>query len=89
MIALSIKLPESLAEASRQLAGKLGISRSELIRRSLEHEITSVEAALERSAMAESFTAMGGNVAAVREAEALDNSFAEALPEDKDGWWNG
>ncbi len=89
MIALSIKLPESLAEASRRLAGKLGISRSELIRRSLEHEITSVEAALERSAMAEGFRAMSNNIAAGREAEALDDGFAEALPEDQDGWWNG
>ncbi len=89
MIALSIKLPESLAEASRRLAGKLGISRSELIRRSLEHEITSVEAALERSAMAEGFRAMSNIGAAIKEAEALDNSFTEALPEDRDGWWNG
>ncbi len=89
MIALSVKLPESLAEASRQLAGKLGISRSELIRRSLEHEISSVEAALERSAMAEGFRAMSKNTDVIKEAEALDNGFAEALPVDKDGWWNG
>ena len=89
MIALSIKLSESLAEASRQLAGKLGISRSELIRRALEHEITNVEAARERSAMAEGFRAMGENVVAVGDAEALDNGFSEVLPEDRDGWWNG
>ncbi len=78
-----------LAEASRQLARKLGISRSELIRRSLEHEITSVEAALEQSAMAEGFRTMSKKGAVIKEAEALDNGFAEALPEDKDGWWNG
>ena len=33
MIALSIKVPEHLAEQSRQVARKLGITRSELIRR--------------------------------------------------------
>ncbi len=55
----------------------------------LEHEITSVEAALERSAMAEGFRAMSNTGAAIKEAEALDNSFTEALPEDRDGWWNG
>jgi len=89
MIALSIQLPEHLAEASRRLARKLGISRSELIRRSLAHEIESVEAELERTAMAEGLRALGRNATAIEELETLDNGLVETLPEDKDAWWNG
>lgn len=89
MIALSIKLPESLAEASRRLAHRLGISRSELIRRSLAHEIESVEARLERSAMAEGLMAMGREADAITQLETLDNGLCETLPGDKDAWWNG
>lgn len=39
MIALSIKLPDALAEASRVTARKLGMTRSEFIRQALAHEI--------------------------------------------------
>ncbi len=86
MKALSIKLPEELAEQSRQVARRLGITRSELIRQALVHEIDQVQAGLERRAMAQSLHAMGG---AVDETEALDRALDETLPEEKDGWWNG
>ena len=86
MKALSIKLPEELAEQSRQVARRLGITRSELIRQALVHQIDQVQAGLERRAMAQSLHAMGG---AVDETEALDRALDETLPEEKDGWWNG
>jgi metal-responsive CopG/Arc/MetJ family transcriptional regulator len=86
MIALSIKLPEELAERSRRVARKLGITRSELIRQALIHEIDQVQAGLERRAMAQSLQALAE---AADEIEALDRAFDETLPEDKEGWWNG
>ena len=86
MIALSIKLPEDLAKQSRRVARKLGITRSELIRQALVHEIDQVEAGLERRAMAQSLRAIAG---ISREAEGLDRAFDEALPGEKEGWWNG
>ena len=89
MVALSIKLPEHLAESSRQIAQKLGITRSELIRRALVHEIQEVEAHLERKAMAEAFRIMAQRVHAARDSEALDHALDEPLPEETDGWWNG
>ena len=84
MIALSIKLPEDLAEHSRQVARKLGITRSELIRQALLHEIDQVEAGLERRAIARSLQAMAG---ASTQIEALDRAMDETLPEEKEGWW--
>jgi metal-responsive CopG/Arc/MetJ family transcriptional regulator len=86
MIALSIKLPEELAERSRRVARKLGITRSELIRQALIHEIDQVQAGLERRAMAQSLQALAETA---DEIEALDRAFDETLPEDKEGWWNG
>jgi metal-responsive CopG/Arc/MetJ family transcriptional regulator len=87
MIALSIKLPEDLAEQSRRVARKLGITRSELIRQALVHEIDQVQAGLERRAMARSLQAMAAG--ASRESEALDRAFDETLVEETEGWWNG
>ena len=58
VIALSIKLPEELAEKSRQVARRLGMTRSELIRQALIHEIEHAQAAMERRALAESLRAM-------------------------------
>ena len=87
MLALSIKLPEDLAERSREVARQLGITRSELIRQALVHEIDQVQAGLERSAMARSLEAMGRIQPC--ESEALDGSFDERLPEENEGWWNG
>ena len=70
MVALSIKLPKDLAEMSGQVARRLGITRSELIRQALVHEIEQVKARLERGAMAASLRAMTGTAAAIRENEA-------------------
>ncbi len=86
MKALSIKLPEDLEERSRQVARQLGITRSELIRRALVHEIDHVQAGLERRAMAQSLQAM---TVVSDETEVLDRALDEALPKEKEGWWNG
>jgi hypothetical protein len=62
--------------------------RPDLTRRVLSHEIESVEAALERRAMADGLKAIGGNKAVLRELEALDKGLDERLPVERDAWWN-
>jgi metal-responsive CopG/Arc/MetJ family transcriptional regulator len=87
MTPLSIKLPDKLASASQQTARKLGISRSELIRLSLEHEIERIEADLERREMAQSLTAMANSPVYMRDAEILDDALDEPLADEQDNWW--
>jgi Ribbon-helix-helix protein, copG family. len=87
MIALSIKLSDELASTSQEIARKLGISRSELIRQSLEHELAKIQADLERREMAQSFKAMSGSAAYLRQAESLDTALGEMPDEEQDGWW--
>ncbi len=89
MTALSIKLPDELAETSRRIAEQIGISRSEFIRRALMHEIESTKARLERQGMAESLRLMGQSRTGLAESETLDEAFGEPLYDDEDGWWNG
>jgi metal-responsive CopG/Arc/MetJ family transcriptional regulator len=89
MIALSIKLPTQLAEQSQVVAKKLGITRSELIRRALIHEIEEAEAGIERRSMAQCLVAMQADASEVDANEALDHAFDEPLPVEGDGWWRG
>lgn len=87
MTPLSIKLPDKLASASQETARRLGISRSELIRLSLEHEIERIEADLERREMAQSLTAMANSPTYIRDAAILDNALDEPLADEQDNWW--
>ena len=89
MTALSIKLPDELAESSRQIARRIGISRSELIRRALVHEIEAVQASLERQAMAQSLRLLAQRPEDLAAAEALDEALSEPLAGEGDEWWNG
>lgn len=87
MTPLSIKLPDKLASASQETARRLGISRSELIRLSLEHEIERIEADLEQREMAQSLTAMANSPMYLCDAATLDNALDEPLADEQDNWW--
>ena len=87
MTAISLNLPDDLAKHSKQLARKLGISRTELIRRALEHEISHVAAKIEREAMAQAFEAMKNDPGYLSASEALDREFNTTLPTEVDRWW--
>ncbi len=50
MTAISLKLPDDLAQESKSIADKIGISRTELIRQALRHELDKIEAQLEQLA---------------------------------------
>lgn len=89
MVALSIKLPEELADASKKVAEKLGVSRTELIRQALAHELASIKAEWEREAMVKSFAAMKNHTVYQAEAEQLDQGLSEKIPAEGDNWWMG
>jgi metal-responsive CopG/Arc/MetJ family transcriptional regulator len=58
MAAISLKLPSDLAQESKVVAEKIGITRAELIRQALRNELDKVEARIEREAMAEALKIM-------------------------------
>jgi len=89
MTAISLKLSDSLAAESKSVAQKIGISRTELIRQALRHELDEIKVELERTAIAETLTAMSENTNYIQESEALYGGIDEELPEESEGWWKG
>ena len=89
MTAISLKLPDELARKSTQAAEKLGISRTELIRAALEHELATISKRLERADMAKAIEAMREDPDYVRESDILDLGLMEDLPHEPGNWWQG
>ncbi len=89
MTAISLKLPDDLARESKLVADKIGISRTELIRQALRHELDEIEARLERAAMAEALQTMRDDPVYIRECEAVYEGLDEALPDEAENWWQG
>ena len=89
MTAISLKLPDELARQSTKAAKKMGISRTELIRVALEHELAAIGKRLERADMAKAFEAMREDPAYGRESAILDQGLIEALPNEPENWWLG
>jgi len=89
MTAISLKLPDDLARESKSIAESIGISRTELIRRALRHELDDVKSQLEREAMAHALEVMRDDPAYNQEREELDTGLDEVLPGEAEGWWRG
>ena len=89
MTAISLKLPDELVRKSTQAAEKIGISRTELIRVALEHELATISKRLERADMAKAFEAMRKDSEYERESGILDQGFMENLPDESENWWLG
>jgi metal-responsive CopG/Arc/MetJ family transcriptional regulator len=87
MMAISLKLPDELVEESTRQADRLGITRAELIRQAVRHELQRIQRQQEQLAMASSLRAMDEDAAYRAESDTLDAGLAEALPEEKEGWW--
>ncbi len=87
MIAISLKLPDALAKESQQLAERIGITRTELIRQALRHELGRIKRQQELEAMAASLRAMRDSAAYLKEAEMLDNGWSERLADEPEHWW--
>lgn len=89
MNAISLKLPDDLARESKSIADKIGISRTELIRQALRHELDEIEARLERAAMAEALRTMRDDSVYSQESEVLYEELTEPLPKEPENWWQG
>jgi metal-responsive CopG/Arc/MetJ family transcriptional regulator len=89
MTAISLKLPDELARQSTKAAEKMGISRTELIRVALEHELAAIGKRLERANMAKAFEAMRKDSEYEQESGILDQGFMENLPDESENWWLG
>ena len=89
MAAISLKLSDELAQQSKKAAEKIGISRTELIRVALEHELAVINKRLERGDMAKAFEAMREDSDYERESAILDQGLMDSLPNEPENWWQG
>ena len=89
MAAISLKLPDDLAEESKALAERLGITRTELIRQALRHEVREIKAEIERRAMAEALKTMREDPDYLQESAQLENGLGHPPPGEPDHWWQG
>ncbi len=87
MTTLSIILPDPLAKASQEAAGKLGISRTQFIRQAIAHELEHFQARLEQEAMVKSMSAMKKSKEYMKEAEKITKALNSDLPDDGEEWW--
>ena len=67
----------------------MGISRAELIRVALEHELADIGKRLERADMVKAVEAMRENPDYERESASLDQGLMEDLPNEPVNWWQG
>jgi len=89
MTAISLKLPDELARKSTKAAEKMGISRAELIRVALEHELADINKRLERADMAKAVEAMREDPDYERESASMDQGLTGDLPNELENWWQG
>jgi metal-responsive CopG/Arc/MetJ family transcriptional regulator len=88
MKALSIHLPNKLADASQQAAKELGISRTEFIRRAVVHELQVYRQQREEQAITKAFKVMEASPTYTAFSFDLDED-DDLLPDEKDQWWKG
>jgi len=67
----------------------MGISRAELIRVALEHELADIGKRLERADMVKAVEAMREDPDYQRESTSLDQGLIEDLPNEPENWWQG
>lgn len=89
MASISLKLPAELAQESKLIANKIGISRTEFIRQAIRHEVKEIKAHYEREAMKEALTVMRADTVYLQETESICEDLQEKLPEDSENWWQG
>ncbi|OGT64472.1 MAG: hypothetical protein A3J38_05795 [Gammaproteobacteria bacterium RIFCSPHIGHO2_12_FULL_45_9] len=87
MSAISIHLPDKLAEYSQKVAVKLHMSRAQFIRMAIEHELSRWKAEQEQLAIAKSFAAMRGHKRYLHEAMDIMDELNAPLNKDKGQWW--
>lgn len=88
MTAISINIPDALAQASQEAAHQLGISRNHFIRLAITHELKQIRIQQEQQAMAKAFKIMESSPDYLAESKEIDKNLNSILPdEDEEGWW--
>lgn len=87
MTALSLQLPDYLAEASQKAALQLGVSRASFIRLAIVHELKHLEAKLEREAMAHSFAVLRNDAVYLADIQEIEEHLNASLPDEPEAWW--
>lgn len=87
MTALSFNLPDLLTKESTKFARKLGISRSEFIRRAIIHELEEVKKYETQKEIIDSFTAMKKNSVYQKHILQITEEFEDYLPNEESKWW--
>ncbi len=87
MASISLNISDELSTASSKLAERIGITRTELIRQALNHEIKAIESQLELQSMAEAFSKMNSDEMYMLESENIDSGFGSSISEENDVWW--
>jgi predicted transcriptional regulator len=88
MAILSISVPDNLAKASQEVASRLGVSRTHLIRQAIAHELEYLQLKFDQEVIIKSLTAMKNQQSYLEEAEEVEQELNSDLPVDKDEWWN-
>lgn len=86
MAALSIMVPDALAEDSLWIAKKMHISRSQFIRLAIEHEIKAYRRMKEQQDMVAGFKALKQNDDYLDEANDFDQ-LDVCLKDEGEFWW--
>ncbi|MGF1546418.1 MAG: ribbon-helix-helix protein, CopG family [Thiotrichales bacterium] len=89
MAAISINLPDDLANEAKRLAERIGVSRTELIRSAVKHEIEALKAQLEREEIRKAFKHMRVDSNYRGESNNLDEGLNTPLVDEEDNWWRG
>ena len=84
MTTLSIVLPDYLANESKKVAQRLGVSRTQFIRQAISHELESLNTQFEQEAMVNSILAMKNCQAYLKESEEITQGLNSILPTEEE-----
>ncbi len=87
MAALSINLPDNLTEESTIFAKKLGISRTEFIKRAIIHEVEEIKKQEVQKGLISSLTAMKKDKLYQKHIQEVTEEFEDCLPNEELQWW--
>ncbi len=88
MTALSINLPDFVANATIEAANLLGISRSAFIKQAVIHELNLIDAKIKQESIAFAFKNLAKSKAYMTEAVEIMDFLNSDLPDEKDEWWS-
>jgi predicted transcriptional regulator len=89
MTTLSIVLPDYLANESKKVAQRLGVSRTHFIRQAISHELETLNTQFEQKAIIDSVLAMKDCEEYLKESDEITEGLNSILPtEEEKAWWN-